>query len=57
MSMYRNATLILNIFKISQQGSYLASVTAFIPSTGLSLLSSSFMIAFKRFAAVLVLHV
>lgn len=57
MSMCRNATLILKIFQISQQGSYLASVTAFVPSTGLLLLSSSFVIPFTGFAAVLVLHV
>lgn len=57
MSIYRNATLTLKIFKVSQQSSYLAGATEFSPSTGLSLLSPSFLIPFTRFAAVLVLHV
>lgn len=47
----------LKTFETSQQGSYLDGVTPFSPSTGLWLLSPSFLIPFTWFAAVLALHV
>ncbi len=47
----------LKTFETSQQGSYLADVTTFSPSTDRWLLSPSFLIPFTRFAAVLALDV